>query len=402
MKKILAVLLTCGSLFAALAARAQPAPDAAMLQPVQRWIDVYNSGTGALPEDIFADDVVITDEYPPYVWRGKAGEHAWASAIDNFIKPGKQHVSIGAPQSFEPTRDGTRVRFVLPATLTFTSSRTGKEETERALWLFVLVKSANTWKITADTWTPESMQMGSLPAPVRNERGVLLLTASLDGAGPLLFTFDPGASDLYTSYARQRLNGRAPQTVCLSSACFPAAMEYFDGDPAQLFPRHDRSLGAIAGSIGPSLLQHYVARLDYRASTLTLIPPAQFQPPRGAQPLTIGTDSSGMPAVAAAIDGKPALFELDLRAPRSMLFAPYLQRTGLRCSHENSRGPYAVPTLKISGTEVQGAAFRCSTASSGKFAASDVAGLLGNNILSHFVVTLDLPHRRAYLERART
>ncbi|HZT13296.1 MAG TPA: hypothetical protein VFA29_10860, partial [Candidatus Baltobacteraceae bacterium] len=122
MKKTFALVLTFVSVLAsALSVRAQTAPDAAMMQPVQRWIDAYNSGTGALPEDIFSDDVVITDEFPPYVWTGKAGEHAWASAIDSFIKPGRQHVSVGPPQSFLPTRGGNRVSFVLPATLSFTS-----------------------------------------------------------------------------------------------------------------------------------------------------------------------------------------------------------------------------------------------------------------------------------------
>src|SRR5579872_3874699 len=255
MKKLIAFLLAFGGVFAtALSVRAQSAPDAAMLQPVQRWIAAYNSGT-ALPEDIFADDVVITDEFPPYVWSGKAGEHAWASAIDRFIKPGQQHVSVGAAQSFRPARGGTRVSFVLPATLTFTPSSTGKKATEHALWPIVLVKSADGWKIEADTWTAESMSMASVRVPMRaavrvpmrNEKGVLLLSASVDGTGPMLFTFDPGESDLYTTYARQRLRGRAPHTVCLLSACFPAGMQYFDGDQTPLFPQHDTSLGTIAG-----------------------------------------------------------------------------------------------------------------------------------------------------------
>jgi hypothetical protein len=174
-------------------------------------------------------------------------------------------------------------------------------------------------------------------------------------------------------------------------------MEYFDGDPAQLYPKHDASLGILAGSIGPQLLHRYVARIDYRSSTLTLIPAAQFQPPREAQALALSFDSSNMPAIAGAVDGKRALFELDVRAPTSMLFTPFLQRTGLRSSYGRTRRPHAVRSVQISGAELHGAVFWFSTASSGKFAASDVAGLLGNNVLSHFVVILDLPRRRAYL-----
>lgn len=387
------------ALAAAVSVRAQSPPDAAMLKPVQQWIAAYNAGT-ALPEDIFTDDVVITDEFPPYVWSGKAGEHAWASAIDAFIKPGNQHVSAGAMTSFQASRGGTRARFVLPATLTFTSSRTGKRETEQALWLFVLVKSGDVWKIAADTWTTAP---ANVTVPVHNENGVLLVDAALDGARPLLFTFDPGAGDLYTRDARALLNGRAPKNVCLSSACFTANMQYFDADPAQLYPQHDASLGAIGGSIGPALLHSYVAEIDYRASTLTLIPPAHFAAPRGVEPLPLRSDSSGMPVVAAAVDGTTALFELDVRAPTSMLFTPFLDRTGLGRAYASTPvvkksmfAAHAVRRVQISGVELHGVPFWFSTASNGKFAAGDVAGLLGNNVLSHFVVTLDVPHRRAY------
>ncbi|HET9393651.1 MAG TPA: hypothetical protein VFO29_09075 [Candidatus Rubrimentiphilum sp.] len=154
-KAILLIIALALTLAPAIVARAQPAPDAFMMRPVQRWIDAYNSGT-ALPEDIFTGDVVITDEFPPYVWTGEAGERAWASAIDAFIKPGNQHVSVGAAQSFQSSLRGTRVMFVLPATLTFTSSRTGARVTQQALWLFVLAKDGDEWKIAADTWTTKT------------------------------------------------------------------------------------------------------------------------------------------------------------------------------------------------------------------------------------------------------
>ncbi len=227
--------------------------------------------------------------------------------------------------------------------------------------------------------------------PIRQEHGVLLVRATVDGEGPLLFTLDPGAKDIYTSYARDRLKGRAPHTICFSLACFPAAMEYFDGDPAELDPRHDRSLGIIAGSIGPELLRKYVARIDYRSSTLTLIPPNQFQPPRDAQRLAVQLDSYGVPSVPAAVDGIGALFELDVRAPVSMLFSPFLNRTGF------PRSPRALHRVQLGSVEIRNAEFRFSSDTSGKFANSEVAGLLGNDVLSHVTLTLDLPHRRAYV-----
>lgn len=131
-------------------ARAPSAPDAAMLKPIQEWIAAYNSGTAPLPEGIFTQDVVITDEFPPFTWTSISGEHRWAKSIDSFLKPGLQHVSAGVPRRFRGTKSGDRVSFVLPATLTF---RGKMKYSERALWFYVLVKTASGWKIAADTWT---------------------------------------------------------------------------------------------------------------------------------------------------------------------------------------------------------------------------------------------------------
>jgi hypothetical protein len=131
-------------------ARAPSAPDVAMLKPIQEWIAAYNSGTAPLPEEIFTQDVVITDEFPPFTWTGISGEHRWAKSIDSFMKPGLQHVSAGAARRFRSTKSGDRVSFVLPATLTFSGKR---KYSERALWFYVLVKTASGWKIAADTWT---------------------------------------------------------------------------------------------------------------------------------------------------------------------------------------------------------------------------------------------------------
>jgi hypothetical protein len=127
------------------------APDAAMLKPVQKWIAAFNAGTGPLPEDIFTQDVVITDEFPPFVWTGISGEHRWATAIDGSLKPGQAHVSVGAPRFFQSARSGDRVSFVLPAHLWISDGKTKLDQ--RALWLYVLVKTASGWKIAADTWT---------------------------------------------------------------------------------------------------------------------------------------------------------------------------------------------------------------------------------------------------------
>jgi len=148
------VAVTLPAILASPAFAHASAPDAAMLKPVQDWIAAYNAGTRPLPEDIFTQDVVITDEFPPFIWTGISGEHRWATAIDGFMKPGQEHVSVGAPRFFQSARSGDRVSFVLPAHLWIARGKIRLNES--ALWFYVLVKTARGWQIAVDTWTTNS------------------------------------------------------------------------------------------------------------------------------------------------------------------------------------------------------------------------------------------------------
>ncbi|HEY6326889.1 MAG TPA: hypothetical protein VIW73_10310 [Candidatus Cybelea sp.] len=225
--------------------------------------------------------------------------------------------------------------------------------------------------------------------------------------GPLLMTFDPGAGEVYTSYTRSRLNGRIPDEVCLSTACVHSAMGYVGGDPNQLDPQHDTRTGTIAGSVGPAFLRRYAVRINYHDSTLALLPITAFRPASDAVRLPIAFDSYGLPVVHATIDGISAPFELDVRAPTSMLFRPFLERTALSqfyaaapiVRRSSTLVAHAVRKVDVAGFQLRDVPFWFSTATDGKFANPAVAGLLGNNVLSHFVLTLDFSHRAAYVAR---
>jgi hypothetical protein len=241
--------------------------------------------------------------------------------------------------------------------------------------------------------------------PLQQEHGVLLLQARADGAGPMLFVLDPGGTDTYTHFLRDTLEGHAPRTLCVSQACFPARMSYLDGDPQQIAPSHDPAGGTIAGSIGLQMLRNYVITIDYQASTLTLTPPARFRAPRGARRFPLSFDAFGQPAIEASVDGRRGLFELDVRAGTSMLFSPFLDRTGLRRTYaetpvvrqSGTLAAHAVRSVQVGSVALADTPFWFSTESAGKFANPDAAGLLANNVLSHFRVTFDVPHRAVYL-----
>lgn len=246
-------------------------------------------------------------------------------------------------------------------------------------------------------------------APLQREHGVLLLHASADHSASMLYVFDPGGADTYTRFLRTALRGRSPKRLCVARACFPAAMAYMDGDPQQLDPSHDPSAGTIAGSIGLQMLRNYVATIDYQNSTLTLTPPAQFHPPQAARRFVLSFDDFGQPAIQAAVDGVSGLFELDVRAGTSMLFSPFLERTGLRGSYSGTPvvrqsgrlAAHAVRRVRVGDLTLSDTPFWFSTASAGKFANPHAAGLLANNVLSHFLVTFDVPHKAVYLTARR-
>jgi SnoaL-like domain len=130
------------------------APTEAMLAPVHQWIDAFNAARTPLPESVFTEDVVITDQFTPYVWSGVAGAHAWSERLNRSLRSSRvrnEHVAVEAPRAFMIDQSGERASFVLPATLTYVLD--GKPGKDRALWLFVVVKNGDVWKIAADTWT---------------------------------------------------------------------------------------------------------------------------------------------------------------------------------------------------------------------------------------------------------
>lgn len=234
----------------------------------------------------------------------------------------------------------------------------------------------------------------SVTVPIEMVRGVIVLHGSLDGV-PLLLSFDPGATDFLTPSGKSRMNGRRPEELRIGAASAPAVMESSD----------DSSLPGIDGSVGPALLKRYAVTLRYAASTLTLTPLGAFTPPPNALKLPLTFDEYGLPVIAATIDGKPARFELDVRAPSSLLFTPFLKTSGIGkkyasapiAKQSGTRVAHDIATISIAGQPVHHVTAWFSTDTSGKFASASVAGLLGNNFWSKFDLTLDYGAKAAYL-----
>jgi ketosteroid isomerase-like protein len=134
-------------------AAAQPAGGEVMA-PIQKFVDAFNKGdvAGAAATHVAADDLVIIDEVPPYVWRGAQAFHAWAAALDaENRKAGitEPSVSISAPTRRE--QNGDQAYVIVPAVYSFKQGGTAMRAA--AQMTFVLKKGASGWLIHGWTWT---------------------------------------------------------------------------------------------------------------------------------------------------------------------------------------------------------------------------------------------------------
>jgi hypothetical protein len=146
-----------GAIFLVLALAApsvMSAADAQLMAPIQKFIDSFNKGdsAGAAATHSATDDLAITDEVPPFSWRGAKAFSAWAADLESDSKKKgitDQMVTIRAATREET--DGQRAYVVVPAVYTF--KQKGVAMREAAQMTFVLKKGAAGWLIHGWTWT---------------------------------------------------------------------------------------------------------------------------------------------------------------------------------------------------------------------------------------------------------
>jgi ketosteroid isomerase-like protein len=129
-------------------------PDAEIMAPIQKFMDTFNKGdaAGAAATHLANAELSITDEVPPYVWRGPQAFSAWAAALESHDKKAgisDERVTIAAPTRIETSGDGAYV--VVPAVYSFKQGAAAMSET--AQMTFVVKKGASGWLIQAWTWT---------------------------------------------------------------------------------------------------------------------------------------------------------------------------------------------------------------------------------------------------------
>ena len=130
-------------------------PDDAMLLPVRAVAGFMATLDDSLVADCFAGDVVIVENFAPYVFRGddavarwRAGFRDHAATLDGLV------VAFGAAQDF--SSDGRTAYFVLPTT--WRGRAGGEPFEEEGGWAFVLKKQDNRWRIACYAWAVTGMR----------------------------------------------------------------------------------------------------------------------------------------------------------------------------------------------------------------------------------------------------
>jgi hypothetical protein len=149
----------------ALAVPASAQTDAEVMAPIQRFITSFNKGdiAGAAATHGAGVDLTITDEIPPYVWRGPKAFTAWAADLESDAKKNgitDPSVTLGS----KPTRverAGDQAYVIVPAVYNFKLKGTAMRET--AQMTVVVKKDAAGWLIHGWTWTGPRAQAAAAP-----------------------------------------------------------------------------------------------------------------------------------------------------------------------------------------------------------------------------------------------
>jgi ketosteroid isomerase-like protein len=118
---------------------------------VQKFLAAANKGNRQAYTSYCAEDAVIVDHVPPYVFRGpKACDDDWTAADLWMTKHGYAFGEVRLSKPYVETM-GDRVYAAYPLKASVT--RKGKTEIETAVWTFVLQRHSQRWLIEGWSWS---------------------------------------------------------------------------------------------------------------------------------------------------------------------------------------------------------------------------------------------------------
>jgi hypothetical protein len=168
----------------------------------------------------------------------------------------------------------------------------------------------------------------------------------------------------------------------------------------------------VGGMIGFEFLRRFVVRIDYGASTMTVIDPARFDPRDAGTPIPFRFYDH-LPQVEGRFGDVPGRFDIDTGSRSEVdLTTPFVERAGLREAYP--RGVLAVDgwgvggpvksyvvrgrSLTLCGVTVDAPVAGLATSRAGTFSDANLEGNVGSGLLKRFTVTFDYAHQRIYLK----
>lgn len=256
----------------------------------------------------------------------------------------------------------------------------------------------------------------AIDIPFRWTPGQIEVQVSVNGRAPIWFIVDTGAeySILDTEVAKSYglSGGRFVDGVMLTIG--PVTLRDQRVMLIQLdnFRRQKR---AIRGLVGYDFFARYVVTFDFEQHLLHLTEPKAFKPPRDATRLRLqfaGRLSVIDTVLTIANRRIPAKLEIDTGASQAVILRhPFVESHGLvdvaastSTADSVASGPLAFVKLPTQQIEVAQWKFENPNVSfygvaRGAGGSTDTDGLIGNDILRHFRVTVDYSRREMWLTR---
>jgi hypothetical protein len=191
----------------------------------------------------------------------------------------------------------------------------------------------------------------------------------------------------------------------------------FEDVDTRVFPLDDApnvfGTKPLDGWVGLEVFRHVVAKHDYVGRKLTLTLPDRFRY-RGRGVIVPFDRPALIPIVDATLDGVAGKFGVDTGARSSLLlFGPFVEQNALQTKYGarlegvtgwGIGGPVRsllarAQELRIASVIVRDLVVRFSTQQKGATITSDLAGLIGPDVLSQFDLTVDYARNRLIFER---
>ncbi len=264
--------------------------------------------------------------------------------------------------------------------------------------------------------------------PFRLLNNHVYVEALVNGKGPYTFIVDTGGHTLFSprvvkevgleSVGESATSGAGEKTATSGYARYreiaigKARLRDQVGFTIQIYEPSIEGI-QVDGMIGFEYFSRFAVRLDYAARTMTTTDFAHFDA-KDAGTAVAFKFYDHLPQVTGAIDGVPALFDIDSGSRSEIdITGPFVARHKLRDKYRKgvsaitgwgvggpSRSYVArLPSLTLHDIKVDDVVAGLSEAKGGSFSDANYDGNIGSGLLKRFVVTFDYAHQVMYLER---